>query len=63
MKTTFRLNNADDMEATLTATMTLGQWKALRAQLPVAAWPGTDLRAAIYDLIVKADQTFCSGGD
>lgn len=50
----------DNIEFTLTATLTLHQWKALDAQLHQGAGsaPGNALQVAIRHCIFRADQTF-----
>lgn len=45
-----QLVNMDTIEATLTLTMTLAQWKQLEEQLH-AAWPSSELSMKITDLL------------
>ena len=57
MKTKFKLENPDEMDATLTVTMSLGDWKRLSGQLSTA-WPSSKLEYAIADVLRKAQRTF-----
>lgn len=57
MTTTLKVEKPDGIEMTLTMTMTLGQWKELRAQL-AGAWPAWELGSAIREMIQKADTHF-----
>ncbi len=61
MKATMRLTKPDDVEATISLTMTLAQWKELR--IPLAEdknyRPGGKLREAIDDLVRQATRAFC----
>jgi hypothetical protein len=53
----FAIEKPDDIDCTMKITMSLGQWKKLRAQLP-SEWPSMDLYRAIGDLVGQAEQTF-----
>jgi hypothetical protein len=57
MKTTFTTTKPDDIEMTLTVTMSLKHWNDLRALLP-EDWPAWELRGAITDMVVQANKTF-----
>jgi hypothetical protein len=62
MKATFRLTEPKKVEATLSITMPLEDWEALRAQLPVA-WPSWKLSSVIDHLVTKAQVEFGSAGE
>jgi len=57
MKASFRLNQTNDIQAAMTLTMPLSEWKELKDQLP-HAWPGYKLSGAIMELVSKAEATF-----
>ena len=57
MKATFRIIETADIEATMTLTMPVSEWKALKNQLP-HAWPGYKLSSAIQELVNKVEATF-----
>lgn len=57
MQSTFKLLNPDDIQAQVTVTMSLGQWKELRGQIG-DAWPGWKFASVISDVINKAEQSF-----
>lgn len=59
IRTRFELTHPDDAEATLTLTMTLGEWNNLRATLEKAgAYPGWRVARVISDMIVSAREHF-----
>lgn len=60
MKADLKLTRPDDIEATITMTMTLGQWKLLRAALAEEKHyePGGRLNTVIEDLIRQASRVF-----
>ncbi len=60
MKASLRLTNPDLVEATISMTMTLEQWKLLRASLASEQHyePGGKLRQAIDDLVRQATRAF-----
>lgn len=62
MKATFKASDPKDLTFTLTVSMSLEHWKALRAQLG-DQWPSWQFGAAIRDLVTKAEQTFYSEHD
>jgi hypothetical protein len=66
MKATYKLTDPDSVEATLTVTMTLGNWKKIRQQLYHAkaalAYPNFKVREAIDDMIGKAENVFETEG-
>ena len=57
MKATFQLTNPDEMQASMTITMTIKQWKELRQQLDVK-WPSVRLSTLIGSVIRAAEDTF-----
>jgi hypothetical protein len=65
MKASMKLTKPDDVEATITLTMTLAQWKLLRVSVVDDAGyqPGGKLREAIDDLVRQATKAFYSGED
>jgi hypothetical protein len=60
-----KLTKPDDVEATITLTMTLAQWKMLRASVleDPGYQPGGKLRETIDDLVRQATKAFYSGED
>lgn len=60
MKATLRLAKPEDVEATISLTMTLAQWKLLRVSVSADAFhePGGTLRGAIDDLVRQATRAF-----
>lgn len=60
MKAALRLTNPDAVEATISLTMTLEQWKILRVSLASDQHyePGGKLRQAIDDLVRQATRAF-----
>lgn len=62
MKARFELTNLSEVEATLTCTMTVGEWRSLKEQLDTAeksgSSPSWEFRAMITELIEKADKHF-----
>lgn len=62
MRVRFEMTKPDDMEATMTITMTVKRWKELRAELP-DKWPAWDLGRAIGDVVRQAEESFYPGKD
>ena len=60
MKATIRLAKPEDVEATISLTMTLLQWKELRTSIAEDKLyePGGKLREAIDDLVRQATRVF-----
>lgn len=60
MKASMKLTKPDDVEATISLTMTLEQWKLLRTSVADEASyrPGGQLRQAIDNLVRQATMTF-----
>lgn len=57
MKGVFKLENPDDLMASLTLTMTIEQWKRLNALLD-SKYPGWQVKQLIERLVVKATVAF-----
>ena len=57
MKTQFRIENPDNVQMTLTVTMTAGEWKTLRDQLQTT-YPSWKLSSAISNMVNSATKTF-----
>lgn len=57
MQTRMRLTVPDEAEATLTLTMSVKDWKALKAQLSQDSWPSCNIFGAIVDIISQAEKT------
>jgi hypothetical protein len=57
MRISYRLEEADQMDATLTITMTIEQWEKLNSQL-VAAYPSWKLSEKINKLIKLAHKGY-----
>jgi len=62
MKGTFQIELPDKIDATLTVTMTLAEWKQLRAQV-AGNWPGWKFSEMITDLIRHAEKQFYQRAD
>lgn len=60
MRASFGISRPDDVEMTLTITMTLARWKQLRDQLQDASYPSCDLNARIGEVVAKASSVFVS---
>lgn len=52
----FCLGNVDNVPATLTMTMTIGEWKALQVQLE-KAYPSYQFELAIQHLVRETSKT------
>lgn len=57
MRAVFEIRNPDAVEASVTVTMTIKQWRELRGQMG-NAWPSWDFARVIGDVIRKAEQQF-----
>lgn len=57
MRTVFKLQQPDTIEATMTITMPLNEWKALRTELS-GRWPSSRLSDQIDVMVSKAEQIF-----
>lgn len=51
----FRLVDVDKVDATMTITMTMERWKALRSELPRGQWA---VQRAIDELVGSAEKEF-----
>lgn len=60
MKAEFKFENTDAVEATLSITMTLGDWKRLRKQLSseFGAYPSWKVIGQIDKMIAEVEQRF-----
>lgn len=56
MKTQFRIENPDELQMTLTVTMSLRDWKIQRDQLQTS-YPSWKLSGAITDMVSAATKT------
>ena len=59
MRGQFQLRDTDKLEATMTLTATLHEWKELSKQLQ-KGWPSCDLSSIIFDTVNKAEAVFHS---
>ena len=57
-KTRFSLDNPDELSATLTHTLLIGEWKQLREQLDNSKWPAVDFIREISAVIAAAEKHF-----
>lgn len=57
MRGTFKLCNIDSIDASMTISMTVKEWRELRNQLS-DEWPSWDLSSQISKLIAQAESTF-----
>ncbi|WP_186095645.1 hypothetical protein [Burkholderia gladioli] len=57
MKAKFKIERPDDVPMTLTLTMTGGQWKKLRDQLP-REYPSWKLSSVITEMVNQASAVF-----
>lgn len=62
MKAAFKLENADETEATLSVTMKLGEWKQLQRQLP-NVWPSWQFGNEIERMIGAAEKHFFTASE
>ena len=62
MRTYFELHDINRIEATLSVTMPIGEWRALRAQL-ADQHPSWRFASAISNVIEQAERVFCSNED
>jgi hypothetical protein len=60
MKSMFKLDDPDAADATMTTTMTIGQWRVVRDQITEGKYLHTSacFRDMISDLIKKAEARF-----
>lgn len=60
MKSTARLERPEDVEVSITITMTLAEWKQVRRDLVLRgsdiSAPGRQLSGGIADLVVRSEQ-------
>jgi hypothetical protein len=58
MKTTFKIERPDDIEVTLTTTMTLRNWRSVQADIKCSNYPATCFAQSIREVVSKAEQQF-----
>lgn len=58
MKASYWLQSPEKIEATLTVTMTIEEWRALQKQLPDSVWPAWKFSNEISELISHANRHF-----
>lgn len=59
MKAAWRYNNADDIEATVTITMSLGKWRSLQEAIGTK-YPAWEFANIISDVVRKASALITS---
>ena len=57
MKSTFGIEKPDEVEATMTITMKIKEWRALKNQLGTD-WPSWKLSSHISSVVSLANKTF-----
>ena len=57
MKATYQFADADNLDATLSVTMKVSEWRQLMRQMPTG-WPSWKFSAAIADMIAEANRRF-----
>jgi hypothetical protein len=57
MRANFAITKPNDVEATVTATAPIAEWREIRAQL-LDKWPGSDFARAISEVIRQAEAKF-----
>ena len=62
MKAVYQLENTEEMEATLTVTMRIREWKELAEAMP-GSWPHWKYAAAIRDMVTKANKAYAEVGE
>lgn len=62
MRTAFHLKQPEKIEATMTITMPLEDWKALRDELS-ARWPAAQFSDQIGYMVKQAEQVFVGDTD
>jgi hypothetical protein len=66
MPANFSLDNIDDIKATLTVTMTVGEWrevlKSVEGPGGVTPWPRSILTGAVRDILLKVERHFFAAG-
>lgn len=59
---TFGLRHVDKIDATMTVTMPIGEWKQIRESLK-DKWPDWQFASLITDLISQAEKTFYANAE
>ena len=57
IKGTFGIQNLSDVEATVTVTMTVGEWREVLKQLSTK-WPSWKFGEAILNMVTAFDKNF-----
>jgi hypothetical protein len=60
MKSTFKIERPDDIEVTLTTTMTLREWKQVKQDLAGNTYAQRCFADSIRDVIARAEQQFAA---
>lgn len=63
ISSSFKLDNPNDMEATMSVTMTVGEWRALREQLETLKSPSYTFDQHIKELLTSVDNHFIQHED
>ena len=68
MKSSFQIDRPDDMSATLTITLKVGEWRGLRDRLNSGLalkyhWLVEDLAKSINEILADADKVFYARRD
>ncbi len=58
MKIAYRLENVDNIDATLTMTMSICDWEDFASQIPMTGGPALPIGKAIRAVIYNAKQSF-----
>lgn len=63
MRSTLKVTNPNDVDFTMSLTMSLGDWRKLATQLTTNAYPSWMLGKEIRLLVEKATAEFVTGGE
>lgn len=58
MRAVLKTTNPDEIEFTLTVTMSLKDWKELREAVDGKTWPASRLHEQISDMVIHATKHF-----
>ena len=59
----FRLADPDEVEASLTVTMRVTEWKSLLLKINESSYPGSAFGVAVCKMIREAEQAFHATGE
>lgn len=62
IRATYQLVNVDDVFATMTLTMSIKEWRELRAKMP-QEWPAWEFGSRISEMIRHAEKQFSERQD